>query len=137
MRLQHLIDRITAQCPGFAHVGHGLQGISRITLPAAVVLPVGMVTRPSPFLGAHSQMVLTTFGVHLLFDRARDGASDLGAADQYDDLLAALRSALSGWTPNSADFSPLNMAGGRFAQVEPGTNCWREDFSTETEMRIA
>ena len=134
MRTKAIIDRIRAECPGFAQVDHALSSAEDLDYPAALVSPVQAQAGPERLLMYHRQIERLTFGVFIMVERRRDGIADAGAADELDDLRAELRAALIGYTPDPARFTGLAAAGGRLDQWRPGIAGWREDFSTEPEI---
>ena len=134
MRTKVIIDRIRAECPGFAQVDHALSSSEDLDYPCALVSPVLASAGAERLLGYHSQIERITFGVFILVERRRDGAADAGAADELDDLRAELRAALIGYTPDAAAFDALASAGAKLDQWRPGIAGWREDFFTESEI---
>lgn len=136
MRTLDVIDRIRTYVPEFASVSHALQPPMDFAYPAALVTPSRMMAPPATMIGgAFEQEVMQTFSVFVLLERRSDSELVSGI-EEHDTLCAALRAALMGWQID-ADHAPMMLAGGQLAEFQPGTVCWREDFSVETFVRIA
>lgn len=136
MRTKDLITRIKAQCPGFALVDHALTSAAETTFPAALVTPSALEAQPDVLfgLGIHSQLVTQTFAVFFMLRRAQDTAL-LVKVDELDDLTAQLRASLVGWQIDG-NHTPMNLVQGMLDKFHTGIVCWREDYSTETELRF-
>ena len=137
MRTAVLMDRIRAECQGFAAVDHALTSAADLAYPAALVTPSKAEALPEGTVGqgVHSQLVTQTFSVFVLLARSQDGIVGYGKADDLDDLTEALRAALVGWQPDP-DASTVQFAGGMLDRFHTGIVCWREDYSLETELRL-
>lgn len=131
-----IVQRLKDQCPELVHVDHALTSAADFPKPAALVAPVKAMTGQPALLGVHSQMVVTTFGVYLILDRRQNGATDAGVADDYDAIIASIRSALAGWVPDNVDGAAVAFAGGELAPFSAGPAVWRDDYSIITELRI-
>lgn len=129
MTLAEIVARIRAECPSFAHVDDFATSTLDFDLPAAIVEPLKRDASPALFTDAHVQQVDLVFGVYILFERKLD-APQLG----WDALCAELQLGLVGWatTPYEA---PVSYAGGQVARWKEQYVCWREDFSTNFELR--
>lgn len=137
MTIAEIISRIRAQCPGFALVDHVLTSPITYPYPAALVAPVKNHGAP-PFVniaGGYAQDITTIFGVYIVLERRQNGAADFGQAALFDTLCTSLRAALVNWTPSGV-ICPVQYAGGEMAPYDQGVVTWREDFSTEFEMRV-
>lgn len=137
MTIAEIIARITAECPEFAEVGHALTSPAILAYPAALVTPVRNQASP-PFIlapGAYHQNVVAIFGVYILLERRQNGASDQGAADDFDALTASLRAALTNWEATGLT-QPVIYAGGELAPYDAGLFTWRENFSAAFEIRL-
>jgi len=93
LRTSTVLARIRGQCPGFAQVDHALTSAAQNDYPAAFVAIAKMTADPNGLLGVHSQMVRLTVRVYVVVERRQDVGAAFGAADQWDDLVAALRAA--------------------------------------------
>ncbi len=136
MRTADLIARVAAQCPGFAAVDHALTSNAEEALPMALITPSKVEALEDGLvgLGIHSQIVTQTFSIFVMLRRAQN--SDLASkADDLDTLTGQLRAALPGWQFD-ADHGPMNFVGGTLDKFHTGVVCWREDYSTETELRL-
>ena len=131
-----IVQRLQDQCPELVHVDHALTSAADFPKPAALVAPVKAVASPAAMLGVHSQMVATTFGVYLILERRQNGATDAGAADDFDAIIASIRSALAGWVPDNVDGASVAFVGGELAPWSAGPAVWRDDYSIITELRI-
>ena len=144
MTIAEIIARITAECPEFAEVGHALTSPAILAYPAALVTPVRNQASP-PFIlapGAYHQNVVAIFGVYILLERRQNGASDQGAADDFDALTASLRAALTNWEANDGRMVRLQlvelMGFNATVTVHAGAGLftWRENFSAAFEIRL-
>lgn len=136
MRTADLIARVQATCPGFDVVGHALTSSADDGLPAALITPSKVEALPDTLfgLGIHSQIVIQTFSIFILLRRAQD-TNTTSKADDLDDLTDQLRAALVGWQIDG-DHTPMNLTGAMLDKFHTGVVCWREDYSTETELRV-
>jgi hypothetical protein len=103
--------------------------------PAAYVLPTG--TRPGPNAVATTvrQRVEESVAVVLIDSNLRDyrggqAAADLGA------LLAAVRTALVGWTP-ATGWEQTLLGPGRLLSFAGGVVAWQETFTSAHLLRAA
>lgn len=137
MRTSVLMERIRAECPGFAAVEHALSSSADMAFPAAMVTPskCEAAAEGTVGLGIHSQLVTQTFSIFILQTRTQDGVVGYGKADGLDDLIDELRAALVGWQPDTEE-EPLQLVGGLLDRFHTGTVCWREDYSIQTELRL-
>ena len=136
MRTSDLITRVQTLCPGFALVDHALTSSADETFPAALITPSKVEAQDDGLigLGIHSQIVVQTYSIFILLRRAQDTATTSKAAD-LDDLIAQLRTALPGWQLDG-NHGPMNFVGAMLDKFHTGVVCWREDYSTETELRL-
>lgn len=130
MTLAEIVARIRAECPSFAHVDDFATSTQDFDLPAAIVEPLKREASPSMFSQGHVQQIDFVFGVYVIFERKLDRPS-FG----WDELCDELRQGLVGWntTPTEA---PVSYAGGQVARWKEQYVCWREDFSTDLELRL-
>ena len=145
MKTSEVMDRVKLLCPSFATVAHALTSAADpAPYPAALVTPSRTTAASNPFLGqtvvanggVWSQEVTQIFSVFIIQERRQDTATS-SAADDLDTLTNELRAALVGWTGGSSFAAPMQYAGGALSEFRPGIAAWREDFSIETEMRVA
>ncbi|MGV8987812.1 MAG: phage tail terminator protein [Cypionkella sp.] len=136
MRTADLISRVEDLCPGFEMVDHALTSTAEEVLPAALITPSKTEAQGDSLfgLGIHSQIVTQTFSIFVLLRRAQD-TNTTSKADDLDDLTDQLRAALAGWQLDG-DHSPMILVGGMLDKFHTGVVCWREDYSTETELRV-
>lgn len=136
MRTSDLITRIKAQCPAFAMVDHALTSAAETAFPAALVTPSELTAEPDGTFGAgvHSQLATQTFAIFFMLRRAQDTAL-VAKIDELDDLTAQLRAALVGWQIDG-NHTPMNLVQGMLDKFHTGIVCWREDYSTQTELRF-
>jgi hypothetical protein len=137
MRMRLMLNRVIARCPDFATVKHTLVSQADDAMPSAFLSPIEIAAaRADMISGAQAQMCTWKFGVYVLIRRRQDEDADFGAVEEFDDLLASLRAALIGWTPDGAMIAPLQYAGGALDKYRDGQVCWRDDFITQIEMRF-
>lgn len=132
MKTSDIVDRIAAECPGFAHVAHALTSGAEYDYPAAFVAPVKRVAEFPRMMGHPAQMVRQTWGVYVVLPKRQDTTVS-SASDDLDSLCEELRAALIDWRIPGSD-QPIFYVGGELAERE-GIACWREDFAADTDLR--
>lgn len=136
MNIGDIVNRITAECPGFAHIDHLLTSPVDYKYPAALITLVKN-RGEAPHInipGGYAQDVFMTFGVYIVLERRQSGAANHGGADTFDNLLTSLRAALVNWQPDGL-LAPVTYAGGEMAPYETGLVTWRDDYGAQFEIR--
>ena len=136
MRTSDLINRVQMLCPAFAMVEHALTSSADETFPAAMITPSKVEALPDGLygVGITSQIVTQTYSIFILLRRAQD-TNFTSKAEDLDTLTDQLRAALVGWQLDG-NHGPMNLVGAMLDKFHTGVVCWREDYSTETELRI-
>lgn len=138
MRVAWIVSRVKLKCPSFVSVGHALTSNADVPTPSVLIAPAKLMAMPEGLIGdaIHSQMITSVFSLYIQLKRAQDVPFEAGPGDLFDNLVAELRAALCGWTPNASIYAPMNLHGGELDRWHPGVACWREDYSTQYELRI-
>lgn len=136
MNLTQIVERIQVQCPAFVLVDHVLSSPITYPYPTALVVPVESrsISDPNDFEGSYRQDIQLVVGVYIIIERRQNQIGDLGGAEQFDTLCAAVRAALINWQPTGAN-RPMSYAGGKMAPYDAGVVTWREDFTVDFEVR--
>lgn len=103
-------------------------------LPAAYVVPLADSAGANLLAaGGSHQEVTGRIGVVLAIGAMaqRDGAR---ASDDIDPLIAAIRAALAGWQPASAE-APLEFARGAIAGITKRIVWWMDEYTIKSSLR--
>lgn len=137
MNTAPLIARLQAQCPGFKFVGGAMDlsesAIQAVVFPAAFVIPLAESATPNIMLGTQDQTLEQTWGVVICLKAMRTTAQDQTA--ELQTLRAAVRSALTGWTPAPDTTEPFDFASGQLLDASGGSLLWQDDFTRATYYR--
>ena len=137
MDLSLIIARLKSQLIGLKSIGGSADLDSAIAglvvMPSAFVLPLTESASGNEMLNSTEQRITQTFSVVHVINNRRDA---MGAA-ALDDLVAlrtALRVALVGWVPDSANGEPVTYTGGRLLRLDgDGQLWWSDEFQLITD----
>lgn len=125
--------RIRSQVPALRHVGSALdmdallKGAQSIAVPAALV--VHLADQPHAdegFTGLHMQRVASRYAVVFVLDNKR-GALGNDAIPNLEQLRAAVRQALLGWSPEP-ELDPVQAGPGGLIDFVNGRVWWGDEF---------
>jgi hypothetical protein len=134
MLLTPIISRLQGQCPALRQVLYALTGAVPTSYPAAYVYPLNDSAGDNPFIGAHSQIITSRFGVEIMLKHAGQAASGGPAAEALETIRAEILAALKGWQPSLAH-EPIAYAAGRLLSFDAGMAIWREEYVTRYDAR--
>lgn len=135
MLLAPVIARLTAQCPLLRLVQAGLAPATSAAHPAAYIFPLQVDALPNVLLGVHDQPITERLGVELTIRNASRAGTGAGAADELETVRLQVLAALAGWQMDVA-YVPFNYGGGRLMEFDAGNAIWRDEYTTETYLRI-
>ena len=136
MLLSPIVARLKAQCPLLRLVEPGLAPAVPAAHPAAYIFPLRVIARPNELLGVHDQQITESLGVELTIRNAARASTGKGAADELEAVRQQVYAALAGW-PIDPSHVPFNYVGGALIEFDAGNAVWRDEYATETYLRIA
>lgn len=142
-RIDQVIDRIKATCPGLSARVEGAAALAALmrsnalpqVTPAAHVVPLGLTAgRAETATGAYRQDIESLVGVLITLRTA--GRTGGEALPDLDDLLQDVIGALAGWGPTEA-MGVFRLARGQLVTMAAGTLVYQLDFALPDQLRIA
>lgn len=138
MDLSPILARLQAGSTGIVAFGRAADFTSasqnlRQKTPAAFLLNLAERAGQNQYIGVVGQLLTARFGVVLAIQNLRDPQGE-AAQDDLEPIRIAVRSALLGWTPDSAD-SPCVCSGGRLLALHANVLWWQDDFETTYYVR--
>ncbi|MBO0662151.1 hypothetical protein LQ948_04780 [Jiella sp. MQZ9-1] len=130
-----ILDRLRARCGDvFATIAttHDLANVADNpgTSPAAYVVPLREASAANDRMTDVLQRCESDIGVIIVLDEsASSSSSSTSASPDLDALKAAVRDALIGWQPASAEVAITHVSG-ELTQGRDGTVWWEEVFAT-------
>lgn len=130
-------DRLEDQVAAFAKVDDAA-AFSQVSAkpaqsPTAFVLPLAEQAGPSRTVQIVSQELVERFGIVIATSNRRERHGGAAARD-IASLVASVRAALVGWSPD-ADHDPVEYAAGRMMQADQGFVWFLCEFTTRSELR--
>ncbi len=139
--VQDVIDRLKAEVTALhgrvegaaelAALLHRGQGPQR--MPAAFVLPLGEDADPNGHANIHSQRITEAVGV-IVVERHAGDATGGEVLDRIAPLLTAVRAALAGWTPASAE-TVVDYVRSRLVGLKAGAVFIQQSYATAYYLR--
>jgi len=130
-----IIARLKSQVPALLTVGGAadyaaVKGLADFRAPCAFVLLAR--EKLKPHAGQDSQRVVVTFGVVLAVRNNRPAERGAAAASDLSTYLAAIRSALIGWSPAAvgADRRGVQLLQGDLLNYDSSTLLWSDVYQT-------
>lgn len=135
MRILPIISRLSAQCPllvSRVEPAKSLMALSdeevQNAIPVAFVYPIKEEATRSQTVGVTMQRMPRQFGVIIA------SANSDGVDEPLEDVRDQVRSALTGWWPDSAH-EPIEYVSGEVIEVSTRLIWWRDIFITYTFNR--
>ena len=116
MKPSLIIPRLRANCPTLAlrvagAADYAAAALSEdVAVPCAFVLPGGESAGDQELIGAPLQELTDRFTVVVCVSNLADERGQAGA-EQLDDIRRELTAALLGWSPDTAQFGPIQYQG--------------------------
>ncbi|WP_211109374.1 phage tail terminator protein [Azospirillum tabaci] len=135
MKLSPIIQRLRARCPAFANRVAGaadfkpIPEASNLTVPAAYVLPLEDSAEAVKGQNEYEQDIRDAFAVVVVVSNRSDERGQ-AAADELDDLRAALWRALLGWCPTDRH-GWIEYEGGRVIHMDRARLYYQFDFGAD------
>jgi hypothetical protein len=136
MDLSLITARVKEQLTALRSVGQSAEleaaADAVVALPAAFVLPMSDVASDLGMTGTTYQRVVQQFSVILVISNRRDAQGGAALNDLHTQRLA-LRAALVGWVPDTANGEPVIYTGGKLVKMDgDGRLWWADEFELTT-----